>query len=67
MIPWLKGFLFNETAFVGLVRAVVLGLGGAVSGGMIDVGELGIPKWSGVALLALGGFIRAGEKNPPKE
>jgi hypothetical protein len=63
MIPWIKNFFTNETAFVGLIRASLLGTGAAVSSGMLDVMTLGVPKWSGVALIALGGFVRAGDKN----
>jgi hypothetical protein len=63
MIPWMKNFFTNETAFVGLIRASLLGIGAAVSGGMLDVASLGVPKWTGVAMIALGGFVRAGDKN----
>ncbi len=63
MWPWFKSFLFNETAFVGLVRAVCIGLGTAIATGMLDLSTLDVPKGAGIALAALGGFIRAGEKN----
>jgi len=66
MLTWIKKFFTDETAFVGLARGTLLGIGGAVSSGMVDVSALGMPKWAGVAMLAAGGFIRAGEKNPPK-
>jgi hypothetical protein len=66
MITWLKKFLFDETAFVGLFRGIALGAGTAISTGMIDVSALGVPKWTGVAMIALGGFVRAGDKNAPK-
>ena len=64
MIPWIKNFFTNETAFVGLIRASLLGAGTAVTSGMLDVASLGVPKWGGIALIALGGFVRAGDKNP---
>ena len=64
MWTWAKRFLFDETAFVGLARGVCLGLGSAVSTGILDVEALGVSKAVGVALMGLGGFIRAGEKNP---
>jgi hypothetical protein len=66
----MKKFLFDETAFVGLMRAACIGVGGAVSSGLISVsffGDTNQAKLAGVALAAFGGFIRAGEKNPPKE
>ena len=61
MVTWLKKFLFDETAFVGLIRALLQGVGAAQASGVLDI--QGLPKWVGVAALALGGFIRAGEKN----
>ena len=63
MLAWLKRFLFDETAFVGLIRAACIGLGTAVASGMMSVPE----EWRvfGVIAASLGGFIRAGEKNKP--
>ena len=61
MVTWMKKFLFDETAFVGLNRAINQGVGAAQASGVLDI--QGLPKWVGVAALALGGFIRAGEKN----
>ena len=63
MLEFLKKFLFDETAFVGLVRAACLGMGSAVATDMVDVSALGIPKAVGVLLIGLGGFVRAGDKN----
>lgn len=64
MLPWLKRFFTDETAFIGLIRAACLGLGTAVATGQIDLTALHVPQSAGIALAALGGFIRAGEKNP---
>lgn len=63
MITLLKKFFFDETAFIGLARAILIGLGTAVSAGLMPLE--GLPPWAGVILAALGGFIRAGDPNPP--
>ena len=62
MLPWLKKFFTDETAFVGLIRASCIGLGTAAATGNLPVPE----SWEigGVILAGLGGFIRAGDKNP---
>lgn len=62
MIPWLRGFLFNETAFVGLVRGAIQALGVTQAAGLLNDG---FPPWVGIAAVFLGGFIRAGERNAP--
>lgn len=62
MWPTIRKFFLDETAFTGAVRAILLGLGGAVTSGMPIMENT--PKWMGVAALMAGGFIRAGEKNP---
>lgn len=64
MIPWVKDFFTNATAFVGLVRGLLLGAGG----GLMAYPEMApmLPKWAGIACMAAAGFIRAGEKNLPK-
>lgn len=63
MIQWLKEFFTDKTAFVGYMRALLLGAGAAQASGLLDMPE--IPKWVGVACMALGGFLRAGEPNAP--
>lgn len=62
MITWLKTFLFDQTAFTGLVRALLQGAGAAQAAGLLEIE--GLPKWVGIAAVALGGFLRAGDKNP---
>jgi len=61
MLTWLKRFFSDETAFVGYVRAALMGLGGAQVAGMLPDT---FPRWLGVVALVAGGFIRAGDKNP---
>lgn len=65
MISWMKKFLFDETAFVGAVRALVLMAGGGILT-YPDAFPL-LPKWAGIACMGAAGFIRAGEKNATKE
>ena len=62
MIQWVKKFLFDETAFIGLMRLVFLSAGGMIIAYPEAMMEL--PKWLGVLCLGAGGFIRAGDKNP---
>lgn len=62
MITMLKKFFGDETAFVGYVRGALLGLGALVMTGNIEM-LAGYQKW-GAILVALGGMIRAGDKNP---
>lgn len=57
MLNWFKRFLFDETAFVGFVRAVLLAVGTAVVSGELPIG--GLPQWVGIALIATGGFVRS--------
>ena len=64
MFSWLKRFFTDETAFRGYVRAACIGLGASVEAGYIDPGHELLPPGVGIALMALAGFIRAGEKNP---
>lgn len=59
MFEWARRFFTDETAFVGIVRAAVLG-----AGGFATTGALPGPDWLGPVLLAAGGMIRAGDKNP---
>lgn len=58
MIQFLKRFFTDETAFVGLIRAALLGLGGMAATGNLPIP----PEWAAV-IMAAGGFVRAGEKN----
>ena len=66
MIPWLKQFLFDQTAFTGLVRALFTVLGLLTATGKLPAEVAGlVPDWVGLVLVGLGSFIRAGEKNRP--
>lgn len=60
MFKFLGRFLWDETAFTGLVRGVTLGAGGAITSGQVPMVA---DEW-GVALMVLAGAIRAGERNP---
>lgn len=61
MLTFLRRFFTDETAFVGAVRACLLGLGGLVISQPEAMPML--PEWLGPIALMAGGFIRAGEKN----
>lgn len=63
MFQFLKSFLIDEKKFVSLIRGVALGAGGAVTSGQVPM----IPAEWGVALLVIGGAIRAGDKNKKEE
>ena len=65
MWPFVKKFFSDETAFVGLIRAGLLGLGGLVIAQPEAVPML--PEWLGPIALMCGGFIRAGERNKKPE
>ncbi len=60
MIAWVKKMLFDETAFVRLIRAAIMILGGAVQSGQITQ----IHPIIGACLMGAAVFIGAGEKNP---
>lgn len=60
MFEVIKKFFTDETAFIGFLRAALLGVGAlAVSGTL----EPYIGPQVGAALTAAGGFVRAGDKN----
>lgn len=63
MLNWLKRFFTDETAFVGVTRAAIMGAGAVVATGNVD---LGLPESVGVGVMALSSMIRAGDKNPAK-
>lgn len=65
MWPLVKKFFTDETAFIGVIRAALLGLGGLAIAQpeMLPM----LPEWMGPVALAAGGFVRAGERNPKKE
>ena len=65
MLTWLKAFLWDETAFTGLMRSCCFGLGGAVATGMFDTMLPDLPDWVGIGLLMLGGMIRSSQPVPP--
>lgn len=59
MLPWLKRFFLDETAFVGLVRAALMAVGLAEMNGSFEpyLGEL--PDAVGIGLVAAAGFVRS--------
>lgn len=61
MWPMIKRFFTDETAFAGIGRALVFGLGTAVATGSVP---FAVPAWVGFGLQILSLAIRAGEKNP---
>lgn len=62
MIPWLKRILYDESAFERYGRALVFGLGTALTMGVIPAGMLGY--YGGPILQALALVIGAGDKTP---
>lgn len=60
----LKKFLTDETAAVGYMRALFLGAGGLLTAGAFPGIEA--TPW-GAAVMAIGGMLRAGEKNKKGE
>jgi hypothetical protein len=60
MIAWVRKMLFDETAFVRLIRAAIMILGAAVQTGQITT----LPPVVGAVLMGAAVFIGAGEKNP---
>lgn len=67
MLQLFKRLLWDETAAVGLIRALCLGLGGAAATGQLDGILPGLPDWVGIALLGMGGWVRssAAKAAPP--
>jgi hypothetical protein len=64
MWTWVKHFFTDETAFIGIIRGLLLALGGLqVANQLPD----GVPSWVGAIALLGGGMIRAGDKNTPAE
>ena len=57
MFTWLKNLFLDEKAFVGLLRACLMGAGGAVVSGQLTLE--GMPTWLGIVLLMAGGFVRS--------
>ena len=64
MIAWIKRFLTDETAFIGAVRAGIMGLGAWVA---VGDSPTWLPSEVGAALMALSSMIRAGDKNTVPE
>lgn len=61
MFAWIKKFLTDETAFVRISRAVLMGLGGLAVAGELPSNW---PDWMGAPLMAVGMLMGAGDKNP---
>ncbi|RMF24473.1 MAG: hypothetical protein D6760_03180 [Deltaproteobacteria bacterium] len=67
MLKLIWRIIWDETAAVGLIRAICIGLGTAVATGQIDVSRLGVDPsvapWLGIALAAAGGYVRSSTLN----
>lgn len=65
MITLIKKFLWDETAFVRYMRAILAGLGMAMHSGMIPVAALSGTRawWIGPALVMAAFIFGAGDKN----
>ena len=61
MLTFLKRFFTDETAFIGLLRGLLMALGAAVASGNLPID----PMWSAL-ILGASGTIRAGDKNKGK-
>jgi len=60
MIPFLRKLFLDETAFLRLVRALVM-----IGGGLVQSGQLpGVPAWLGALLMGAAVFLGAGDRNP---
>lgn len=58
MIPWLKSFFTDETAFAGIIRALLLGAGTAQMSGEFDQ-FIALPDWVGIMLVMMAGMVRS--------
>lgn len=61
MWPWLKGLFLDETKFVGLLRLLLMGFGGAVLSDDVAILDA-VPNWLAVPSMAAAGFIRSSTK-----
>lgn len=62
MVPFFKRLLWDESGFERYSRALVFALAGAAATGQLTF----LPAWATPILLALGGLVGAGQKNPPQ-
>lgn len=63
MIEWFRRLLFDETAFIGLVRAVLMTGGAIVATDPEAFGAL-LPGWAGAVLMGSAAFIRSSSAGP---
>lgn len=66
MIPWLRGLLFDETAFVRAVRVLVFVLGAALHNGVIPGMNGAAAWWLGPLVSGAALFLSAADKTPPE-
>ena len=70
MGPWLKKFFTDETAFVRISRALILGVGAGGAhfaddlAGNVSPGAVKAVKIGGIVLAMLAVSLGAGDKNP---
>jgi len=68
MWPFLKNLVLDEGKFVGFFRAVLMGLGGSLSTGLLDATIVGLPdplgQVIGIGSLMGAGLIRSSAVKP---
>lgn len=67
MLRLFRKLLWDETAAVGVIRGLCMGLGGAAATGQLDGIIPGLPQWVGVALLGMGGWVRSSAAKPAEK
>lgn len=74
MLSFFRRLLWDETAFIGVLRAALMGFGGALATDLVSLDEIaGLSERGGdlLAILSLGagGYIRSSSagKKPPSD
>lgn len=66
MIPWIRNLLFDETAFVRAVRALVFIFGAALHNGVVPGMNGTVAWWVGPVVSGAALFLSSADKTPPE-